>query len=141
MKLKVTRTDVLAAAIADRPGGLAGKLAALSKAGANLESVVARRSPERKGKGVVFVTPITGSAKLRAAKKAGFKKLPKMHSVRIEGNDSRGVGAKITGALAKAGINLRGLSASGQRGRFVAYLSCDSAATANKAVRVLRSLK
>ena len=140
MKLKVTRTDVLAATIQDRPGGLAAKLAALSKAGANLESVVARRSPDRPGKGVVFVTPIKGPAKLRAARKAGFKKLPKMHSVRIEGPDRKGVGARITTALAKAGINLRGLSAAAINKRFVAYLSCDTAAGAAKAVRILKQL-
>jgi hypothetical protein len=137
--LKVRRTDVWAASIPDRPGGLAGKLEALAKAGANLESVVARRTPERKGRGVVFVTPITG-AQLRAAKKAGFKKLPQMHSVRIEGADRKGVGAKMTAALAKAGINLRGLSAAAMGGRFVTFLSCDTAAAANKAVRVLKRL-
>jgi hypothetical protein len=140
MKLKVSRTTVLAATIEDRPGGLAEKLAALSKAGVNLESVVARRSPDRPGEGVVFVAP-SSQAKLRAAQRAGFKKLPNMHSVRIEGPDRKGMGAKITGALAAAGINLRGLSAAAQGGRFVCYLSCDSAADANKALRVLRALK
>ncbi|HWI56942.1 MAG TPA: amino acid-binding protein, partial [Bacillota bacterium] len=60
MKLKVTRTDVWAATIDDRPGSLADKLAALTAAGANLEFVTARRTPEKPGKGVVFVTPLKG---------------------------------------------------------------------------------
>ena len=37
MKLKVSRTDVWAATIDDRPGGLADKLDALAAAGANLK--------------------------------------------------------------------------------------------------------
>ena len=56
MALKVTRCDVWAATVADRPGGLAEKLAALARAGANLEMVIARRQPDRPGTAVVFGT-------------------------------------------------------------------------------------
>ena len=59
MKLKVNRSDVWAATIEDKPGGLANKLEALAKVGANLEFVLARRTPERgPGQGVVFLTPL-----------------------------------------------------------------------------------
>lgn len=49
MKLKVNRTDTWAVAIDDRPGGVADKLAALAAAGVNLELIIARQAPERRG--------------------------------------------------------------------------------------------
>ena len=138
MALKVTRADVWAASIEDRPGGLADKLAALAGAGAELEFVLARRASDRPGEGVVFVTPLKGSAQLGAAKKAGFAKTKSLHSLTVEGPDKPGVGAKITQSLAQAGINLRGLSAAAIGPGCVTYLAFDSAADAAKAARLLK---
>ena len=140
MALNVTRVDVWAASIEDQPGGLAEKLEELAAAGAQLEFVVARRAPDKPGTGVVFLAPVTGAAQVRAAKKAGFEKTGSMHSVRIEGPDKPGLGARMTRALAGAGINLRGLSAAAMNKRCVVYLSVDSAADATKAMRILKDL-
>jgi hypothetical protein len=140
MKLKATRVDVWAASIKDRPGGLAGKLAALAEAGANLEFVVARRAPDKPGTGVVFVAPVTGGRRTRAARKAGFSKALGLHSVRVEGPDKPGLGARMSQVLADAGLNLRGLSAAAIGKRFVAYLAFDAAKDSAKAVGVLRRL-
>ena len=140
MALTVTRTDVWAASIEDRAGGLAEKLAAVAEAGAHLEFVVARRAPDKPGTGVVFVTPLKGAAQLRAAKKAGFEKTPSLHSVRVEGPDKPGLGAQLTQALAKAGISLRGLSAAAIGKRCVVYLAVDAAADAAKAAKALKNL-
>ena len=138
MALTVTRTDVWAASIDDRAGGLAEKLAALAEAGAQLEFVVARRAPDRPGTGVVFLTPLKGAAQLRAAKKAGFAKTSSLHTERIDGPDKPGLGAQLTGALAHAGISLRGLSAAAIGKRCVVHLALDSAADAAKAVKALK---
>jgi len=140
MALQVSRVDVWAASIEDAPGSLAGKLVALTEAGANLEFVIARRSAEKPGTGVVFVTPIKGAGQARAAKKAGFAKTKSLHSVRVEGLDKKGQGSKITQALAEAGINLRGLSAAAIGRKFVAHLALDSSADATKASRALKKL-
>ena len=140
MALNVTRVDVWAASIEDQPGGLAQKLEELAAAGAQLEFVVARRAPDKPGTGVVFLAPVTGAAQVRAAKKAGFEKTSSMHSVRIEGPDKPGLGARMTRALADAGINLRGLSAAAMNKRFVAHLAVDTSADATKAARILKSL-
>jgi len=140
MKLNVKTTDVWAATINDRPGGLNEKLAALADAGANLEFVVSRRAPDKPGKGVVFVTPIKGPKQTKAAQAAGFKKSAGLHSVRVEGADKAGAGAKMTEALTDAGINLRGASAGAFGSRFVAYLALDTAADAAKAVSSLKKL-
>ena len=140
MALNVTRADVWAASIEDRPGGLAEKLAALAEAGAQLEFVIARRASERPGTGVVFLTPLKGSAQIGAAKKAGFEKTESLHSLRVEGPDQPGLGAKMTQALAQAGINLRGLSAAAIGPRCVVHLALDSTADATKASRLLKRL-
>ena len=140
MKLDVSRTDTWAATIEDRPGGLADKLAALAAAGANLEFIIARRAPERQGCGVVFVTPLEGAKQIKAAVAAGFQKTKSLHSLCVEGADKPGMGAKLTQALANAGINLRGLSAAAVGKRYVTHLALDTAQDAARAAGVLKKL-
>ena len=139
MKLKINRVDVWAGTIKDRPGGLSEKLSALSKAKTNLEFVLARRAPDRRGEGVLFLTPIKGGKQTRAARAAGFVKTGNLHTLRIEGKDKPGMGAKLSQKLAAARVNLRGFSAAALRGHFVAYLAVDTAAAAKKAMRVLKA--
>jgi len=140
MALKVERIDTWAATIEDQPGGLAGKLEALSEAGCNLGFVIARRAPEKPGTGVVFVTPIKGNTQCRAARKAGFKKTASLHALRVEGPDKKGIGAQITTALAAKGINLRGLSAAAIGRKFVAHFAFDSSSDATRAARSMRAM-
>ncbi len=140
MKLKVSRTDTWAATIEDRPGGLADKLTALAAAGANLEFLIARRAPEKRGSGVVFVTPLKGAKQIKAAEAAGFRKTASLHSLRIEGADKPGMGAKLTQALADAGINVRGFSAAALGKQYVTHLALDTAKDAAKAAAVLKKL-
>jgi len=141
LKLKVDRVSVWAATIKDRPGGLQAKLEPLAKAGANLEFVIARRRKKRKTKtGVVFVTPLKNAKQKAAAKKAGFKLSKSLNSLRVTGPNRRGLGAKITAAMAEAGINVRGLSAAVLKGQFVMYLAFDRSADASKATRVMKKL-
>ncbi|MGQ0655652.1 MAG: amino acid-binding protein [Betaproteobacteria bacterium] len=139
MALKVTKADVWAASVEDRAGGTADKLEALSKAGANLEMLLARRT-EEPGKGVMFVTPLKGKA-LKAAEAAGMGKPQTIYSVRIEGGDKPGLGASIARALGDAGISFRGISAVAIGKKFVSYVACDSAEDQAKAVSALKKLK
>ncbi len=138
MAVKVTKVDVWAGEIVDRAGGLAEKLEAVAEAGASLEFVVARRQPDRPGTGVVFMAPLKGAAQGRAAQGAGLSKTTSMHTIRIEGPDRPGLGAKITRAVADAGINLRGLSAAALGRQCVAYLAFDVEADAKKAMSVIK---
>jgi len=140
MKLKVNRTDTWAAAIDDRPGGVADKLAALAAAGANLELIIARRAPEQRGSGVVFVTPLKGAKQIKAAGVAGFQKTNSLHTLRIQGADKPGTGAKLTRALAEAGINLRGFSAAAVGKQYITHLALDTAVDATKAAAALKKL-
>ena len=138
MALKVKGVDVWVASIQDRPGAVAEKLRGLADVGAQLEFVISRHSPERPGTGVVFLTPLKGAGQTAAAK-LGFRKTTHS-SIRIEGPDKPGMGAKITAALAAGGINLRGVSAAAIGKRFVAYVALDTPADAAKAVRILKEL-
>lgn len=139
MDVIVERVDVWAATIPDSPGGLAEVLATLRDAGADLQFVIARRSPETPGKGVVFVTPLQGDHEIRAAAQVGFNVTQRLHSVRVMGRDKPGIGAELTAKLAAAGINLRGLSACAVGTQFVAYVAVDTLDDANKAIGVLQA--
>jgi len=138
--MKAKRVDTWAATIKDKPGALAARFKALSAAGANLEFVIARRSPEKRGTGVVFVTPIQGTRQTGAAVAAGFKKTKSLHTVRLEGVNKRGQGARLTQALADQRINLRGLSAAAIGNKFVAHIAVDTEAAANRVARILSKL-
>lgn len=140
MAWEISKVDVWAGTIEDRPGGLNEKLDALSAAGANLEFLIARRAPEHPGTGVVFIAPLSGAKQTGAARKAGMSKADSLYSLRLEGPDKPGLGAKITRQLAEAGINLRGLSAAALGKRSVVYFAFDSAADANKASKALKKL-
>ena len=140
MAVKVSRVDLWMATIDDRAGGAAEKLEPLSNAGANLEFVFTRRTPEQPGKGLLVVTPVKGAKVARAAREAGFGKSDNLHGVRVEGADKPGVTARTARALGQAGISFRALSASALGRKFVSYIALDSAADAAKAAALLRKL-
>lgn len=137
MDLLVERVDVWSATIPDKPGGLAGLLAVLREAGADLQFIIARRDAEKPGTGVVFVTPLQGDREINAAATVGFNITYTLHSVRVMGADRPGIAAELTQKLAEAGINLRGFSAAVIGTQFVAFVGVDSLDDANKAQEVL----
>jgi hypothetical protein len=140
MALKVSKAEVWAVTIDDRPGGAAQKLEALAKAGANLEMLLARRT-EQPGQGVMFVTPVKGKKAVEAARAAGMGQPQNIHSVRVEGGDKPGLGAKIARALGDAGINFRGMSALAMGKKFVSFIALDSAEDQARAIAALKKLK
>jgi hypothetical protein len=138
MAIKVTRSDAWTVMIDDRAGGAADKLEALAKAGADLEMVFARRTPEQPGRGILFVAPVKGARVVKAAQEAGFAKPDNIHGVRIEGGDKPGLGAKISRALGNAGISFRGMTAIAIGSKFLSWIACDSADDAARAVAALK---
>jgi predicted amino acid-binding ACT domain protein len=137
MDLLVEHVDVWAATIQDKAGGLAGVLSGLKEVGADLQFIIARRSPQEPGKGVVFVTPLQGDREIAAAAEEGFNVTQTLHSVRIIGRDRPGIAAELTQVLADGGINLRGFSAAVIGNQFAAYAALDSVEDANKAIEIL----
>lgn len=140
MTIKASRNDVWMAVIDDRPGGAADKLEALARAGASLETVFARRTPEHPGQGILFAGPIEGAKVRRAAEEAGFKRSETIHGIRVEGNDKPGLGARIARSLAEAGISFRGMQATAIGRSFTSFIALDSAEDAAKAVKIVRKL-
>lgn len=132
--LTANRVDVWSAMIDDRPGALKAKLETLAMAGADLESLIARRVHDQPGKGIVFLTPLRGPLQLQAAEKAGFKKNHSVYSVRVEGPNEPGIAYRVTTALADEGINLRGVSAANLGREFAVFLAFDSEKDADRAV-------
>jgi len=140
MDLLVEREDVWAAGVDDKPGELAAKLAALTHAGADLDFIIARRSPDKPGTAVVFVTPLHGDKEVRAAAAVGFAVTTTLHSVRVEGPNEPGMAAKLAKAVGDAGINMRGFSAASIGTRFVAHIGVDTADDTETVVRLLGEL-
>lgn len=141
MAVEISKVDVWAGQIEDRPGGLAEKLQVLAEAGADLEFVIARRQHgqhEQSGKGLVFVAPLKGAKATRAAAGAGLSKTDNLHSLRLMGPNKAGMGEKISRAIAEAGINMRGLSAAAIGNKAVVYFAFDSEADAKNAAKVLK---
>jgi hypothetical protein len=88
----------------DKPGGLADVLGILRDAGADVQSIIARRAPNQPGKGVLFVAPLQTDREIRAAAQVGFNVTHALHSVRVMGRDRPGIAAELTQKLAGAGI-------------------------------------
>ena len=139
MAYQITKEDVWVGEIEDRPGALAEKLEAISRVGVNLEFVIARRAPEKPGKGVVFMAPFRGEDSVRGALQAGLSQWTSASTLRIEGPDRSGLGALITWTMANEGINMRGFSGAKMGERSVFYLALDSATDADKASEALHN--
>jgi hypothetical protein len=140
MSFTVTKVDIWSAKIEDKPGGLARVLGALGNAGADLDCVIARRDASKSGTGVVFLTPVKGAAARKSAQSVGVAPAKNLATLKVEGDDAPGLGARIAGAIADADINLRGVSAATMGRKFVAYLGFDNATDATKAARALKKL-
>ena len=138
MELIVEHVDVWAASIKDEPGSLAGLLSGLREAGADLNFILARRTPEAPGTGVVFVTPLRGDAEVAAAASLGFNVTNSVHSVSVEGPNQPGIASVVLEKLAAAGINLRGVSCAIIGARFIMYIGLDSAKKAEKVIKALQ---
>lgn len=140
MSFKVTKMDIWSGEIQDQPGGLAHVLRQLAGANASLEMVVARRQADRPGTGIVFLAPVKGRKVTEAAAVAGLSPATGVAALRVEGTDRPGLGAKMTGAIADAGINLRGLSAAVLGNRFAAHMAFDSPEDAEKAAKAIKAV-
>ena len=138
MRMDVSRVDVWAVNMEDKPGALAEKLDALARAGIDLDFVSARRAYEKPGTGVVFVMPIKGAKQIRATKKVGFEKTTSLHGIRIATGNKPGFSAELAHIFADEGINLRAFSGASISNRAIFYLAFDTEAEAKKAMRLIK---
>ena len=138
MGMFVERVEVWAAPVEDKPGSLSSILKGMREAGADLNFIVARRSSDKPGGGVIFITPIRGDREVEAASTLGFNLTSSVDAVCVEGDNRAGVTAELAELIAGLGINVRGLSVAVIGTRFKAYFGFDNVADAKAAVDVLQ---
>ena len=137
MTFRITKEYVWAGVIPDRPDALAEKLRALNEGGLNLEIIIGRR--DWSGQGMLFVSPLRTIEEIEAAERAGLAKADSFLALRIAGPDVPGVAARISSALAEAGLNLRGYTAAALGDQHVTYLALDSKHDVDRAKEVLEA--
>lgn len=135
MAYTISKVEVWAGDIPNRPGTLARVLEGLSGAGASLEFLIARKLDDTTSR--VFVAPLKTKKQKQAAGNVGLS-VAAMNSLRIEGPDRPGLGAQLSRAVADAGINIRGVSAAALGRRAVFYIAFDSPQDAKTAAGLLR---
>jgi hypothetical protein len=140
MGFKLDKVHVWTGEVADRAGGVAGKLSLLAQAGANLEFILTRRQADKPGTGILFVAPITGASQVKAARAAGLSETHDPVVVRVQGDNQAGLGHRVTQQWALAGISLQGLAMSVLGDKFVGYAAFDSVEDANRAAAILGDL-
>jgi len=140
MLLEVKQVDVWKAELEDRPGALAEKLAAVRRAGADLDFIIARRRYDKPGTGVVYLAKLEGEAQTEAAREAGLAIRQGPVVLHVQGQDEPGSAARLTRALADENINLRGLSGARIGRQCILYVGVESQAEADKAANVIRLL-
>ena len=139
--MKVAGLEVWTTELEDRPGKLAEKLAALAKVGVNLEFMISQRGPDAMAPVRVFVGPIKGAKRVRAAQEAGLQKLEGIFTLRIQGADKKGLLAAMTVALGAQGINLVGATATVAGKQSITYMAVEGADNAKLAARLLKRVK
>jgi ACT domain-containing protein len=137
MKYQVEKIDFWSGEIRDEIGGLASALGPVVKAGTNFAFVIARREPDKPGTGHVFFGGLHGAKQAKAAKAAGFVQ-SELPGLRVETGDKPGTVEAIVTHMAEAGINLRGVTASGAGARCAVILAFDSPQDRDRAARLLR---
>jgi hypothetical protein len=140
MGFKLERIHIWTGEIADKAGGMAGKLAPLAQAGANLEYISTRRQTDRPGTGIIYVAPVTGPAQVRAARQVGMSETHDTVVLRVEGDNEAGLGFRLTQQWATAGISLQSLTMAVQGNKFVGFAAFDTVADANRAAQILADL-
>jgi hypothetical protein len=138
MAIKVTQVDVWSGEMEDRAGALDRILGVLSQAGVNLQGVIARRTAEKPGWGHVYLTPVKGKKAEAAAMAVGMMPVSKTATLRVEMPNKAGMGHAVMGAIAAAGVNVRGIKAMAAGTTSVAYIGFDSAEDASRAAAAIK---
>jgi len=118
-------------------GILAGALAPLAHAGANIHVVMAYRYPGRESKGAIELYPVTGKKSATAAKEAGFS-ASDIPVLLVEGDNRAGLGYATAQAIAGAGISLDFLVAQVVGKKYSAVFGFESNADAAKCAAIIR---
>jgi len=120
MKETVRKVDYFSMNVADKPGEAARVLEALDEAGVNLLAFTG--FPRGRRSQLDFIPEDAGAFR-DAARRIKLKLNPKKSGFLIQGEDQRGIIAKILSQLGNAGINITAIDAvSAGQGRYGAIL-------------------
>jgi hypothetical protein len=123
--------------IEDRPGALAESLAPLADGGVNVQILMAYRIPGGAGRGAVELFPVTGRRATAAAERGGFS-ASSIPALLVDGDDSPGLGARLSRAIADTGINLDFVVAQVIARRYSAVFGFGDDESARRAVPVIK---
>ena len=135
MSYRITNEYVCGGAISDKTEALAETLRTLTEAGLDLEMIMSRR--DQSGWSLMFVSPLRTMQEIEAAEKVGLRREGSLQTLRIEGPNARGVGARIMSALAKEGLQVRGYWALSLGDQCVTDIAFDSEEDQMKAKALL----
>jgi hypothetical protein len=136
MSFEITKVHVWAGEIEDRPGALAEKLQAILDTGATLDFIISRPNPGKPGTSIMYLAPLFWAEEIRAAEQFGLRR-SSIPVLRIEGPDRPGLAAGIAQALARAGLNIHGLSAAGAGDRALFYVRFENDQDVVRAAQLL----
>ena len=122
----------------NKPGTLAGTLAPLAQAGANLRVVMGYALPGEARRSVIEVFPISGKKATAAAGAAGLAASP-IPCLHVEGDDQPGLGSRMARAVADQGVNLAFLVAETVGRRFSAVFGFENDADAARVTPAIKA--
>ena len=137
MALTVKKIALWRKEVENGAGILAGALAPLAHAGANIHVVMAYRYPGHEFKGAIELYPVTGKKSATAAKEAGFS-ASDIPTLLVEGDNRAGLGYATAQAIADAGISLDFLMAQVVGKKYSAVFGFESDADAARCATIIR---
>jgi hypothetical protein len=137
MAISVKEIELWRIEVQNKPGVLAGVLAPMAEAGADLHVVMGYRYPGRETKAAIEVFPVKSKKQAAAAEAAGLKP-SSIPTLLIEGDNKPGLGHSIAQALADGGINMGFLIAQVIKGRYSAVLGFETADDAKNAAPLIK---
>lgn len=138
MAVSVKKAKLWRKELDNRPGTLARALAPLGDAGVNLQTVMGYRFPSDEDRAAVEVWPIEGKKAEDAARKGGLQPFGDVTCLIVEGDDRSGLGARISQALAEAGINIAFVMTLVSGKKYVSVMGFDTDRDAEKAMPLIK---
>ncbi len=137
MAVTVKKITLWRKEVENRAGILAGALAPLANAGADIHAVMAYRFPGQESKAAIELYPVTGRKSITAAKEVGFS-ASAIPALLVEGDNRAGLGYATAQAIAGAGISLDFLVAQVVGRKYSAVFGFESDADATKCAAIIR---
>jgi len=137
MSLTVKKTVLWRKEVDNQVGALAQALEPLTKAGADLQVLMAYRYPGNEAKAMIELHPVVGKKLAAAAEQAGLS-ASSIPTLLVEGDNIPGLAHKIAQTMADAGLNLTFLVAHVVGKRYAATIGFATEDDAKKATALVK---